>query len=77
MEFSRQEYCSKLPFPSPEGLPDPAIEPVSPELQANSSPLGHWGSRDHGVGEGKPSFALLSWSLDGAKTPYYALLCSL
>ena len=27
--FSRQEYWSGLPFPSPGGLPDPGIEPVS------------------------------------------------
>ena len=27
MEFSRQEYWSGLPFPSPEDLPDPGIEP--------------------------------------------------
>ena len=27
--FSRQEYCSGLPFPSPGDLPDPGIEPVS------------------------------------------------
>ena len=31
MGYSRQEYWSGLPFPSPEGLPDPGIEPVSPE----------------------------------------------
>ena len=24
--FSRQEYCSRLPCPSPEGLPDPGME---------------------------------------------------
>ena len=29
MGFSRQEYCSGLPFPSPGDLPDPGIEPVS------------------------------------------------
>ena len=29
MEFSRQEYWSGLPFPSPWDLPDPGIEPVS------------------------------------------------
>ena len=29
MEFSRQEYCSGLPFPSPGDLPDPGIEPAS------------------------------------------------
>ena len=32
MEFSRQEYWSGLPFPLPEDLPDPGIEPVSPAL---------------------------------------------
>ena len=34
--FSRQEYWSGLPFPSPEDLPDPGIEPGSPALQAHS-----------------------------------------
>ena len=29
MEFSRQEYWSGLPFPSPEDLPDPGIKPGS------------------------------------------------
>ena len=38
MEFSRQEYRNELPFPSPEDLPDPGIEPVSPALQADSLP---------------------------------------
>ena len=32
MEFSRQEYWSGLPFPSPGDLPDPGIEPVPPPL---------------------------------------------
>ena len=32
MGFSRQEYCSGLPFPSPGDLPDPGIEPGSPTL---------------------------------------------
>ena len=36
MEFSRQEYWSRLPFPSPGDLPDPGIEPGSPSLQADS-----------------------------------------
>ena len=34
--FSRQEYWSGLPFPSPGDLPDPGIEPRSPTLQANA-----------------------------------------
>ena len=29
MGFSRQEYWSRLPFPSPGDLPDPGIEPMS------------------------------------------------
>ena len=32
MGFSRQEYWSGLPFPSPDDLPDPGIEPRSPTL---------------------------------------------
>ena len=38
MEFSKQEYWSGLPFPSPGDLPDPGIEPLSPKLQADSLP---------------------------------------
>ena len=38
MGFSRQEYWSGLPFPSPEDLLDPGIEPGSPALQADSLP---------------------------------------
>ena len=30
--FFRQEYWSRLPFPSPGDLPDPGIKPVSPVL---------------------------------------------
>ena len=32
MGFSRQEYWSGLPFPSPGDLPDPGIKPGSPAL---------------------------------------------
>ena len=39
MEFSRQEYWSGLPFPSPEDLPNPGIEPGSPALQADTLPF--------------------------------------
>ena len=38
MEFSRQEFWSGLPFPSPGDLPDPGIEPWTPELQADALP---------------------------------------
>ena len=43
MGFSRQEYWSGLPFPSPGDLPNPGIEPRSPALQTGalpSEPLG-------------------------------------
>ena len=38
MGFSRQEYWSGLPFPSPGDLPNPGIESRSPTLQADSLP---------------------------------------
>ena len=36
IEFSRQEYWSGLPFPSPGGCQDPGIEPGWPSLQSDS-----------------------------------------
>ena len=39
MEFSRQEYWSGLPFPSPGDLPNPGIELGYPALQADSLPF--------------------------------------
>ena len=36
MGFSRQEYWSGSPFPSLGDLPNPGIEPRSPELQADA-----------------------------------------
>ena len=39
MEFSRQEYWSGLPFPSPGDLPNPEIESRSPTLQVGSLPF--------------------------------------
>ena len=36
MEFSRQEYWSGLPFPSPGTFPGLGIEPGSPTLQADA-----------------------------------------
>ena len=43
MEFSRQEYWSGLPFPSPGDFPNPGIEPGSPALQADST---DWATRE-------------------------------
>ena len=38
MEFSKEEYWSELPFPSPGELPDPGIKSRSPALQGRFSP---------------------------------------
>jgi len=38
MRFSKQEYWSGLPFPSPGDLPNLGIEPTSPALQVDSLP---------------------------------------
>ena len=47
MEFSRQEYWSGLPFPSPGDLYNPGMEPRSPTLQADSSLCEPWGRSKH------------------------------
>ena len=45
--FSRQEYWSGLPFPTPGDLPHPGFEPMSPvdpALQTDSLPRSHLGN---------------------------------
>ena len=42
--FSRQEYWSGLPFPSPEDLPDPGIEPGLQRCRQTLYRLSHQGS---------------------------------
>ena len=44
MGFSRQEYWSGLPVPSPGDLLNPGLEPTPPVLQVDSLLLSHWGS---------------------------------
>jgi len=47
MGFSRQEYWSELPSPTPGDLPDTGIKPAfyaAPALAVDSLPLGHLGS---------------------------------
>ena len=56
LEFPRQEYWSKLPFPSPGDLPDPGIELMSPALADgfyNIEP------------PGKPMIILVSFTKEG------------
>ena len=50
MEFSRQEYWSGLPFPSPGDLPYPGIEPRSPALQADALPSEPPGNQELALG---------------------------
>ena len=51
MEFSRPEYWSSKPFPSPGDLPNPGIEPRSPTLQEDSLPAEPQGKpKSTGVG---------------------------
>ena len=49
MGFSRQEYWNGLPFPSPGSLPNPGIEPGSPELQTDTLLSEPQGSPVYGV----------------------------
>ena len=52
MGFSRLEYGSELPCPSPGDISDPGIKPASPappELQADSLPLSHGGNPYSGI----------------------------
>ena len=45
MVFSKEEYWSGLPFPSPGDVPNPGIEPASPALAGKDSlSLSHQGS---------------------------------
>ena len=44
MKFSRQEYWSRLPFPSPGDLPDPGVEPESLHCRQTLYHLSHQGN---------------------------------
>ena len=58
MEFSRPEYWSGQPFPSPGDLPNPGIKPRSPSSRADSLPAEPQGKpKNTGVG----SLSLLQW----------------
>ena len=76
MGFSRQEYWSGLPFPSPGDLPDPGIEPGSPASQADAlpseppgKPNGHEPEQTLGDAEGQGSLTCCSpWGQSDAAT---------
>ena len=69
MGFSKQEYWSELPFPSPGDLPDPGIELRSPALEADaltSEPRGNYtGMLSHY--QSKQSILKVCWSLNNFK----------
>ena len=69
MEFSKEEYWSELPCPSPGDLPDPGTEPASsaaPALQVDSLPLSHWGN---------PSVTIFSNQTHRTQLFYLAFIC--
>ena len=57
MGFSRKEYWSRLPFPSPGELPDPGIKPRSPALAD-----GFFTTEPPGKLPGKYSFSSVQFS---------------
>ena len=88
MGFSRQEYWSGLPFPSPGDLPHPGIEPVSPSLQADALPSEPPGKSDSQLKCSSPwkvpfpyklhkPFLLLSSSLSYNFAFCFVLFCNL
>ena len=66
MEFSRQQYWSGLPFPTPGDLPDPGIKlacPPSPTLPVVFLPLHHLGSLGKSLNLAGLSFLICKWWL--------------
>ena len=49
MGFSRQDYWSGLPYPSPGDLPNPGIEPDSPALAGEFLPLAPLGKPETAI----------------------------
>ena len=74
MGFSRQEYWSGLPFPSPGDLPNPGTEPGSPAFQADtliSEPpwVQFLGWEDHVEKEMATHSSILAWRSPWTKEP--------
>ena len=72
VELSRPEYWSVWPFPSPEDLPNPGIEPRSPTLQVDSLPAEPPRKlKNTGVG----SLCLLQWVFPTQESNWGLLHC--
>ena len=67
--FSRQEYWSGVPSPSPGDLPDPGIEPQSPALQADALPSELPGRPTALVGVPSPAQVLYTQRLTRRHSP--------
>ena len=63
MEFSRQEYWSELPSPSPRDIPDQGLNPNLLHWQVGSLPLSHQGSLYSALW-GTGMFSFLTWMVD-------------
>ena len=74
MGFSRQEYYSGLPFPTPGGLPNPGIEPMPLVPPAFSASIGRQITACHlesgtTVPPGKPQIKAYPWLCKGNINP--------
>ena len=70
MGFSRPEYWSGLPFPSPGDLPNPGIQSRTPALQADSSPFEPPGKPRINV---NPGFVASTWALGSGDQAGFSL----
>ena len=78
MGFSRQEYWSVQPFPSPRDLPNPEIKSRSPALQVDSLPSGPPGKPNRGQQTMACGLLILQikfyWNIDTVMFTYYLRL---
>ena len=70
MDFSRPEYCSGKPIPSPVDLPNPEIKLGSPALQVDSSPT----EFSFGFGDNQIDHWSGTESLETCPYPYGSLI---
>ena len=75
MGFSRQEYQSGLPFPSPGDLPDPGMEPGSPALQADSLPTELQGKSQNALKDLGKEKSILGSFLSSAPNNFLSWIC--
>ena len=72
MQFSRPEYWSGLPFPSPGDLPNPGIKPRSRALQADSLPVEPQGEPWESIGRSETAVIPAGISLSETLTRFFA-----